>query len=60
MTLIFELIASSFIRSNFVMHSFLKNKILCELNYNLEISNSLIFYDTKRAKEYIYVKIISH
>ena len=42
------------------MHSFLINKILYEINvYNLNVFNWFSFYDTKGAKEYIYVKIIS-
>ena len=42
------------------MLSFLTDESVNELNvYNLDVSNSLNFHDTKIAKEYICVKIIS-
>ena len=48
-----------FIRINFAMQRCFIKEFLYKLNvYNLDVLNLFNFYNTKTAKEYIYVKII--
>ena len=57
--MIFEEKGTYFIRINFAMQRFLIKEFLYKLNvYNLDLLNLFNFYNTKTAKEYIYVKII--
>ena len=60
MICIFEGESTYYIRINFATHSLSTNVIFNELNvYNLSVFDSFNFYETKSAKEYTYVEIIS-